>query len=149
MDKSAETLKWYQNQGNSHITHPYTAIETRWYFNKYISNYMCKNGELSLHSFAVIGHWSWNKTQYFDYRLVPGQWASRLYHVFETKIRACSYLQLTQLNYISNNKYIWNYTTNKKGLPYYILRCYKSSICSIKTYHTNFMQKLSCVRHKF
>ena len=124
-------LKWYQNQGNSHITHLSTALETIWYFDEYISNYMCKNGELSLHSFVVIGHRSWNKTQDF------------------IKNKACIYLQSTQLNYTSNNKYIWNYTTNKKGLPYYILGCYKSSICSIKTYHTNFMWKLICVRHKF
>ena len=58
-------LKWYQNQGNSHITHLSTALKTIWYFNEYISNYMCKNGELSLHSFVVIGHRSWNKTQDF------------------------------------------------------------------------------------
>ena len=106
-------LKWYQNQGNSHITHLSTALETIWYFDEYISNYMCKNGELSLHSFVVIGHRSWNKTQDFNDRLVAGQWARRQHHVFETKIMACSYLQSTQLNYISNNKYIWDYTTDK------------------------------------
>ena len=65
------------------------------------------------YSFVVIGHRSLNKTQDFNDRLVAGQCARHLDHFFETKIMACSYLQSTQLNYISNNEYISDYTTDK------------------------------------
>ena len=70
------------------------------------------------YSFVVIGHRSWNKTQDFNDRLVAGQWARHLHHFFKTKIMAFSYLQSTQLNYISNNRYR---VPPKKGHPRKVL----------------------------